>query len=390
MHVQTLCNLLSLTRIFRIFGCLILFFSLEILHAQSDSWRHHYDRQNYALAVEILEGERVIYPDSIFLLENVGVLYFHLGDYISSGKIWNHVLQLDSLNKVAIFRQGLIHYEVGRYLEAVEWWQKLVELDGSNPYYFKMLGRAWRNLNNPLETFSAYNKVRNLNPRDLEAMEQLADLFFKQKQYSEADSLLTMALHLYPIHQKLRVMQIETCYSDRYYGHTLDLIYTYEDDFPLTNYLKRVKAASLIKQEAWDEAIEVLKSVEDPDQNEEMTFLYLHRAYQGKGDLIMSRHFIEKCIETCKHPEEGTYIAYLGNVLVDSGMYAQAAQAFASAALLKDDANLVYLAARYYDAAEDSRMAAFYYQRYLFLMKEEGDIESISFSKERLELLKQN
>jgi len=48
------------------------------------------------------------------------------------------------------------------------------------------------------------------------------------------------------------------------------------------------------------------------------------------------------------------------------------------------------LAARYFDASEDGRMALFYYQNFLNRADQDAAKEAIQFTKERIEILKSN
>lgn len=365
-----------------------LFFIIQDAYAQSDeNWRFFYERQEFQTAGDMLSSLYKEFPDSILILEYLGLTYHHLGRTDKSMNIWNDLLAKDSIHSTALYRLGLYHYDHNRYQDAINFWKKLAETKNSNPYYFKLLGQAYLQLDNPISSFQAYAKAHSLNLTDLETIYQLSTLFFKQKQFQEADSLVMVGLSIDPEHEKLQLLQIETCYSSGYYEHAIFELEKLRKEEKMNNYLRRLLAVCYIQEKDGLSAIDVLKEIEDPDSNEEMTYYHLHRAHYEMGDLILARHFLEKCLEACTHPNEGKYHAIMGNILVETERYSQAAMMYETAALTTDDPQLIYLAGRAYDAAEMYERAYYRYRQFVNLENEQLDSDALTFAKERMEVL---
>lgn len=375
---------------YRLWICslLSLVITLERAYSQSETtWRYYYDRQEYQLAEEHLSYLHKNFPDSILLMEYLGLTYHHLGRMDKSMDIWQNILAVDSVHSTSLYRMGLYHYEHNRYMEAVSFWKKLAEARDTNPYYHKLLGQAYLQLENPILSFQAYAKAHALNSKDLETILQLSSLFFKQKQFHETDSLIMIGLSIDPNHEKLQLLQIETCYSSGYYEHAIGELERLRNEEMMNNYLRRLLAVCYIQVKDGQSAIGVLKEIEDPDNNEEMTYYHLHKAHYEMGDLILARHFLEKCLEACTHPNEGKYHAIMGNILVETERYSQAAMMYETAALTTDDPQLIYLAGRAYDAAEMYERAYYRYRQFVNLENEQLDSVALTFARERMEVL---
>lgn len=362
--------------------------TLQDIYSQSEeNWRYLYERQEFQTAGEMLSSLYLEFPDSILILEYLGLTYHHLGRTDKSIEIWNDLLAKDSIHSTALYRLGLYHYDHNRYQDAVKYWKKLAETKKSNPYYFKLLGQAYLQLDNPISSFQAYAKAHSLNSSDLETIYQLSALFFKQKQFHEADSLAMVGLSIDPEHEKLQLLQIETCYSSGYYDHAIFELERLRKEEKMNNYLRRLLAVCYIQEKDGQSAINVLKEIEDPDNNEEMTYYYLHKAHYELDDLILARHFLEKCLEACTHPNEGKYHAIMGNILIETERYSQAAMMYETAAMTTDDPQLIYLAGRAYDAAEMYERAYYKYRQFVHLDTKELDEEALTFAKERMAVL---
>jgi tetratricopeptide (TPR) repeat protein len=345
-------------------------------------------QQEYHKAIPVLETE-FAFDSSVFTAGYLLSAYFLTGKFTKIKELAETVLSKDSLHIQANLRIAQLKEMEGRLPEAGIYYERLISAQPGHAYYYKLIGLNYLKQQDDIQAFQWLSQAYAMAPDDIELIIHLAELFTAQKQYTEADQLISVGLKLYPRHLKLNVMQAEVCYSDRYYTHTIDLLKDMHREGQFNNYLRRMMAACYIQIKDFDKALMVLKEIEDPDNNEEYTYLYLHKAYYGLGDLIMARHYIQKCIEACKHPNAGKYYGFLGNVLIDAGMFTQAAEQYVMASGETGDTQLLFLAARAYDAAESFSKAKLFYASFIRMSKDQEGYESeIEFANNRIEKLK--
>jgi predicted Zn-dependent protease len=326
-------------------------------------------------------------PEDIALWEQIAEIYIQTGQTASARYAWETILRLDSTHRNGLYQLGLIHLNAEDYIQAEICFDKLVTIEPEHTYYLKMQARIKSLRNKSIEAFSAYASAHRINPNDLDVIRAIAEIFHANEQYHESDSLIAAGLRLDPDHFKLRKMQIETCYSLQYYEHTMQLLEELKETPYFNNYFRRMLSICYIQDERYSDALKVLKTIEEPDQNEEYTYFYLSKAYLGLGNKILARHWMQKTIETCKHPNEGKYWYMLANILIEAEMYTQAKDAYLKSRTFLDDPMLVFLAARAADAGEKYSEASSLYVDYIFQFGEK-DAESIEFAKKRIEKLK--
>lgn len=343
-------------------------------------------QQRFHEAAPLLKDYVNQFPDNISLWEQVAEIYGQTGQNAPARNAWETILQLDTTHRNALYQLGIIHLNAEDYIQAELCFDKLVNLEPDHTYYLKMQARIKSLRNKSIEAFSAYSAAHKINPNDLEVIRSLAEIFHANEQYHESDSLIAVGLTLDPHHYKLRKMQIEACYTLKYYEHTVQLLEEIKETPYFSNYFRRMLSICYIQYGRHGDALEVLKTIAEPDQNEEYTFLYLSKAYQGLGNKVMARHWMQKAIETCKHPNEGKYWYMLANILIEAELYTLAKDAYLKSRTFVDDPMLVFWAARAADAGEKYSEARSLYTQFIFQFQEK-DPEAIEFAKERIKKL---
>lgn len=371
---------------------LSLLIRISVIHGQqelvqSDTLLQSLMRQQkFQEAVPILQNYVNQFPDNISLWEQIAEIYSQTGQNAPARNAWETILHLDSTHLNAMYQVGVIHLNAEDYIQAERCFDKLVSIKPDHTYYLKMQARIKSLRNKSIEAFSAYSAAHRINPNDLDVIRALADIFHANEQYHESDSLIATGLMLDPDHFKLRKMQIEACYSLKYYEHTIQLLEELKETLYFNNYFRRMLSICYIQYGRYNDALEVLRTIEEPDQNEEYTFFYLSKAYQGLGNKVLARHWMQKTIETCKHPNEGKYWYMLANILIEAELYTLAKDAYLKSRNFLDDPMLTFWAARAADAGEKYFEATSLYTQFMF---EKGDLdpESIEFARERIKKL---
>jgi tetratricopeptide (TPR) repeat protein len=320
--------------------------------------------QDYSKALEALKQ----IPEEKRTLkdwENLAYCYQMAGQFPHAESLWIHVLALDSLSSAALYHLGQIAVAEGDYEKAVHWQIRLIQLKPDNPFYQKQIAQTFEAMELDSMAWPYYQKAVMLNSNDLESIYRLGKISFRARDFAQADYWVSQGLALHPGHSRLRLLELETCYSDAYYAHTLELLSTYLETHPYTNYIRRIHYIALIQEQRYEEALAVIQSLEEPDNNKENTYFYRYKAYFGLRDLTHARLWLERTIAEGRNKQEATYYGLLGNLLIDMEFYPQAARQYIRALEQNGDVQLYYWIARSYDAAQRYDDAHMYYRTYL-------------------------
>jgi tetratricopeptide (TPR) repeat protein len=345
--------------------------------------------QDYSKALEALEQ---IPEDQRALKdwENLAYCYQMAGQYPYAEGLWNQVLARDSFSAGALYHLGQIAVAESDFAKAIQWQIRLIQFKPDNPFYQKQIAQTFEAMELDSLALPHYQKAVMLNRNDLESIYRLGKISFRARDFSQTDYWVSQGLASHPDHSRLRLLELETCYSDAYYTHTLELLRTYIETHPYTNYIRRIHFIALIHEQRYDEALAILQSMEEPDNNKENTYYYMYKAYFGLKDLTNARLWLERTIAEGRNKQEATYHGLLGNLFIEMEFYPQAATHYTRALEQNGDIQLYYWIARSYDAARRYDEAHMHYRMYLRACADESSVnqqENINFAAEREKIL---
>ncbi len=99
------------------------------------------------------------------------------GNYAEAAARCREILAADSSDAEAWARLGMALEEMVRYTEAAEAYNHALEADSLNLQYLALAGRNFSSLGHYAEAVKRYEKIRSLNPADLNARNQLIRLY---------------------------------------------------------------------------------------------------------------------------------------------------------------------------------------------------------------------
>lgn len=357
----------------------------------STAWQHLLENADYTAAIELMLRLEPEAKDPYPIRQQLARTYQRLGEFYPARYWWTRALETDSLDEAANLELGQLLEKEGDLERAAIHYGRLCAYFPDKSQYHKLLASAAIQQDLLPLAFSHYAHAMRLAPRDVEIKQALAQLFIRNEQYDDAANLLTQALAIYPDHRKMHMQLIECCYSDRYYEHAAAMLDELQTQIVFSHYLKRLHGVCYFHLGEYRRAIDILLSIGEEDNKPELTCFYIYRSFLGLDDLIMARVYLDRAILACKHPNEGKYHAYMGNLLVKSEFYRQAASSYYKAYELTGDPALLYWCGRATDAAEDFATAGRHYQHFLnaaMTAKEPGDPEMLTFSRERIEQIR--
>jgi len=132
----------------------------------------------YAPALmEFRAAQRYAADDSVRVncYNNVGALYFRLGDAKAAWENYTAALRLDPRHANSLMGRGNILYQQGRYAEAADQYSRAVAIEPTAPRWL-LLAESLEAAGNPAPAVAAYQKALQLNPGLTEARERIAAL----------------------------------------------------------------------------------------------------------------------------------------------------------------------------------------------------------------------
>jgi type IV pilus assembly protein PilF len=148
--------------------------------------------QQYPRAKENLSKALDIDPDSPIIHNLFGLIFQLEGESDLADEFFLESLKLDPEFSTARNNYGAFLYEQGRYVEAVQQLEICAEdrLYGSRAQVFENLGVSYLKLDRAEDADAALVRSLLLNPSQVRASLELADIRFGQRNYSEARQLL--------------------------------------------------------------------------------------------------------------------------------------------------------------------------------------------------------
>jgi Tfp pilus assembly protein PilF len=130
----------------------------------------------YTLALmEFRTAQRYATDDAVRIrcLNNVGALYFRLGDAQAAWENYTAALRIDPRHANSLMGRGNILYQQGRYVEAADQYSRAVAIEPTAQRWL-LLAESLEAAGNPASALAAYQKALQLNPGLAEAQERIA------------------------------------------------------------------------------------------------------------------------------------------------------------------------------------------------------------------------
>lgn len=137
---------------------------------------------------------------------DLGLDHFRERDYAAALTAFNCAIDADSGFAPSWVARGRIHNLIGHGDRAIEDLERACTLDPSNADSFYWLGVAYQKADDHARAEPAYRRSLALDPTRIEALTNLADVYFRQNRVSDAREMLESAL------------RIDSTYANALYG----------------------------------------------------------------------------------------------------------------------------------------------------------------------------
>lgn len=192
----------------------------------------YFARGESTLAFDALNQAVKYDKNNVEAYAKIAELSFLLRDYNRARENIDKVLELDKINAEAYFQRGMIYKEIGDTLNAIKDYRKAIEYKTDYEQVFEELANIFAAKNDPI-AIEYYQSTININPKNVDAMYNLA-------QFYQDHNAIQKALDLYQ-----KILQIKPNYANAMYA-TGYVNYVYKEDYDmaLDCFQKTVKADS--------------------------------------------------------------------------------------------------------------------------------------------------
>lgn len=306
-------------------------------------------------------------PTNTGCLRKIALCNYRLGRYPKAVHYNQLILERDSGNVTAKNQLAAIFSKQGYHDEARQQFIELVAIDPNNSYYYEQIASLSRSMGDLGTAVAGYEKVHSLDPKNLEAIIQLARIYQQLEMHTAADTLIASGLALDTINPKLLMYAAQSAYKQKNYDGVISslnqLLYSTQDT---SVYALKLLGISYFHTQETERAIVALEHAVQKEDDSEIVHYYLGLAYGDSGDVEKSIHHFELAIDQGMSDNLPAYYTNLAIAFEEKGMFSESIRAYQAAYKNSKDKILLYHLARNYDSFyEDKKIALKYYEKYM-------------------------
>lgn len=305
-------------------------------------------------------------PENVDYLARIAYCNFQLGRYRDAKIFYNKILQLDSLNTIAISSLGSIYERESNLVEAQRYYLKLLSIDTTNSYYYKRNAYLALQLRDPIRAIGNFLIAHRLNESDLEVIDQLSSIYLALDQTDYAEQILEKGLRLDGKNIALLYNKARLHNRRQQYPQVVEAIEAAMMQGDTSDYYQMVLGVAYVRIDSLDRAIQHLEAIVARKKDTEHTHHYLGLAYFGKGDYTKSEEHLQLAIKKGISEKMGTYHGDLANVLAARNDLRGAIDHYRQALEYATDAEFLFRLAQLSDQYyKDKKIALQYFEQYL-------------------------
>ncbi len=312
--------------------------------------------------------------------------HFQLGRYPDAKLFYNAVLKQDSSDTQSISSLGAIYERESNYREALRYYIYWASIDTTNSFAFKRCGYSAIRSGLGTESILFFLRAHELNPSDVETIDQLSSLYIQSEQLEYAEIILQKGLNIDP--NNIRLLQNKARLFNKQRDYPT-VIQTIEKTMMLgdtSEYYQMMIGVAYLQLDSLDKAITNLEHIVTREEDTEHTHQYLGLAYRKKGDVEKSIRHFETAIEKGISEKVPSYYGDLGAIYEEKGDYRKAVTHYQKAYEYEPQAEYLFFQARNNDLAyKDKRIALKQYEQYLATR----DTKFKEYAEQRIQQLKE-
>jgi len=302
----------------------------------------------------------------IEFLAKIAYCHQQMGRYQDARRYYGEVLKRDSVNINAINSLASIATRVRNHQQAESYYDQLLALDTTNAYYYKQAAFTAFRVQKTLKGIGLFLRAHDLNPADMEVLDQLTSIYLSLDQLEYAEQLLHKGLSRAP--DNISLLQNQARLHQKRNEHE-GIVESLEKTMALgdtNDYFQMMLGVAFLKIDSLDQGIWHLEKIVERDEATDKTHHYLGLAYFYKKDYEKADEHLSLAIELGVSPKMGDYYEDLAQVKLKTSHRPQAIALYKKALEFKQDPETLYLLANQSDIYyRDKSIALRLYQEYV-------------------------
>lgn len=337
-------------------------------------------------ALKLLSRCHIRNQKNITYINQIAYCHAQQGRYPDAKLYYKQTLKLDSVNVTAISSLGRLYEQERNYKTSLPYYQQLVALDSMNSYYHKRLAYNYSKLGDMFAGINAFLKAHQINPRDIEVVEQLSDVYLRTQNFEFAKEMLKKGLYIDPNNIKLLYIKARLHKYDSEHEGVVEAVTQAMSQGDTSSYYQMILGVAYLYLDSLDQTIFHLQDIVKREKDTEHTHHYLGVAYHKLNDLDRSVEHFEKAIEKGISSKIDIYYADLGSIAEEQKDYKAAIAHYEKAYSYDPKQEYLFHIGHNYDLYyKDKKTALRYYEKYL----ESGDTKYKTYTADRIEKLKE-
>ncbi len=323
---------------------------------------------------------------NVIYINQIAYCHGQQGRYPDAKLYYKEALKLDSINVTAISSLGRLYEQERNYKTSLPYYQQLVQLDSLNSFYHKRLAYNYSKLGDMFSGVNAFLKAHEINPRDIEVIEQLSDVYLRTQNYEFAKEMLQKGLYTDPNNIKLLYIKARLHKIDSEHEGVIETVTQAMSQGDTSNYYQMILGVAYLYLDSLDQSVFHLQELVKREKDTEHTHHYLGVAYHKMDSLDRSVEHFEIAIEKGISSKIDMYYADLGSIAETRNEYKTAIAHYEKAYSYDAKSEYLFHIGHNYDLYyKDKKIALRYYQQYA----DSGDGKYKQYTLDRIEALKE-
>lgn len=256
-----------------------------------------YAQQNYQQALDGYQAYLSKDSSSIISLERGGLSAYKLGDLVKARELLIALEARDSSHIVGLKTLAAIYEQQKNTPKAIKYYTRLTGLSPMDGYLQRKLGQQYRNAGLNRLAFEHFNKASELNPRDMLAIDGLAELTMLEKKYPAADSILWKGLAMDSMHIDFNLLLATSKFRQKAYDSTAYYMMRIRGKIDFRPHQSRMLGYAFIQLDSLDLAIDYLSRAIMDEGTKEYAHYNLGVAYEKKLNTEFAIHHFNEALK---------------------------------------------------------------------------------------------